>query len=353
MADRAFPRTAFVGGQEVGRVFVAGQEAEFVFGHGTQILPTLGAEIYGRTEPRTLTESDAFWFEFGFRMDHLLSGNAAAGWTDQGNYFRLEAEQSNDLVNWNMGKFIPSPAGAVVNNGDGTWTYWARSTVPIWWFNVIVDLQLTSNRYGKSITQISVGQIPLALAGYPYAMPADAARLQADLRTLGYAGATVTGTAAPISVGIKNHTQAGTETLQVTMSGSSVTAVRTNFGTLISLDYPYSMPAQRATLQADLRAAGRSGAVVMLYGDVWTITLPDRPAAAPLQRQSEVTFTPGDPYPAWDMFGTYLGEQPVNGFGGTSSNVRPGVGQTQLPEANRQFARLRISPGTRYDPFIS
>jgi hypothetical protein len=351
MADRAFPKAAFVKGSEVGRVFVAGQEAEFIFGRGTQILPTLGAEIYGRTEPRLVDETAAYHFELGFRMDHQLVGNAAAGWADSGNYFRIDLEQSTDLVNWSLGKFVPAPV-PVVNNGDGTWTYWSRSTQPIWYYNTIVDLTLTSNRYGKSITGLSIGQVPISLPGYPYAMPSQAATLQTHLRAAGYTGAVVSSVSQPLTVGAKNHTIDGVKALHITQSGSNVTMVRDNYGTNISLPgYPYAMPSQRATLQTDLRAAGESGAVVMLYGDEWTVFLPNRPAASNAQRQSNISITPDDPYPAWDMFGTYLGNQSAAAVGGTSGNVRASGGAA-LVESLRQFGRLKITAGTRYDPYL-
>lgn len=348
MADRAFPKTAYHQGEEVDRVFVAGQEAEFVFGMGTQILPNLGVEIWGSHEVRTITDVTAFWFEFGFKIDAVLDGNSAAGFTDAANYFRLECQQSTDLINWSLGKFIPSPAGSVIDNGDGTHTYWSRSTVPIWWFNVLADLTLTSNRYGKSITGLSIGNVPVSGLSYPYAMPSQAATLQTHLRAAGYTGALVSSVAAPLTVGIFNHTQSGKLPLAVTMSGTDVTLVKTNTGSNISLPYPYSMPSQRAALETDLRAAGQSGAVVMLYGDEWTIFLPDRPSASPLQRQFQATITPDDPYPAWDFFGTYLGFLPANLIDGTSGNIRPGGGAVQ-EEARRQFARLKITSGSRYN----
>ncbi len=339
-------------GQEVARVFHAGQEVNFAFGRGTLLFSKAAIEIYGRTECRTVVETDAYWFEFGFRIDTVLSGNSGAGFSDAGNYFRIECEQSTNLVNWSMGKFIPSPAGAVINNGDGTHTYWHRSTVPIWWFNILVDLTITSNRYGKSITGLSIGQVPVSLPAFPYAMPSQAANLQTHLRAAGYAGAVISSVTAPLSVEIKNHTVGGVSVLPATMSGASVTGVTTNGGASIPLPgYPYAMPAQQAALQAALQAAGQSGAVVRLYGDEWTILLPDRPAAAPLQRLSAVTITPDDPYPAWDKFETYLGYQSAAAASGTSGNVRLGLGGDVAAEAVKQFARLKISAGTRYDPY--
>lgn len=349
MADYLKGRESRTQGVEVDRVFVGGNEAEMIFAKGTQIFPNLPVAIWGSHDYRTIADAEAFWFEFAFKIDAVLTGNSATGFTDAGNYFRIDCEQSTDLVNWSLGKFIPSPVGAVVNNGDGTYTYWHRTTVPIHYFNVLVDLTITSNRYGKSITGLSIGQVPISLPGYPYAVPSQAATLQADLRAAGYTGAVVSSVAAPISVGIKNHTNGATLPLGVTLSGSDVTLVKTNTGTNISLpSYPYSMPSQRAALQTDLRAAGQSGAVVMLYGDEWTIFLPDRPAASPVQRQNSVTITPDDPYPAWDMFGTYLGDQPANLINGTAGNVRPGGGAVKA-EALRQFARLKITSGSRYN----
>ena len=335
-------------GQEIDRVFHAGQEADFVFGRGTTMLAKLPAEIYGRTESRTVEDATALWFEFGFRMDVLLAGNGAAGYTDPGNYFRLECEQTEDLLNWSAGKFVPAPV-PVVDHGDGTWTYWSRALVPVWWFNVLADLTLTSTRYGKTITELSIGGVPVSLPGYPYSMPAQAATLQTHLRAAGYTGATVTSVTAALTVGIKNHTVGGAAPLSATLSGSSVTAVTTSAGASVPLPgYPYAMPAQRAALQTDLRAAGQSGAVVMLYGDEWTIFLPDRTSAAPRQRASIATITPDDPYPAWGIFGEYLGEQSAVTFTGTSGNIRPGGGGGVIPEAAKQFARLKITRGTRY-----
>jgi len=338
-------------GQVVDRVFHAGQEADFAFGRGTTMFSRVPVEIYGRTECRIVDAVDARWFEFGFRMDHSLSGNGAAGFTDAGNYFRLEIEQSEDLVNWSMGKFVPAPV-PVVALGGGVFEYWSRCLQPIWYYNIIVDLTITSNRYGKSITGLSIGGVPVTSGmSYPYAMPSQAATLQTHLRAAGYTGATVTSVTAPLTVGAINHTIDGRKTMSVTMSGSNVTMVRDNYGTNITsgMSYPYAMPSQRAALQTALRAAGQSGAVVMLYGDAWTLSLPDRPAASNLQRQSSISITPDDPYPSWDMFGTYLGNQSAAAVDGTSGNVRASGGAS-LVEALRQFARLKITRGTRYSP---
>lgn len=348
MSDFTTARETRTQGVTLERVFASGSEAAFVFGQGTQIFPNAPVPIYGTMTPRTVDETDARWFEVGFKIDATLSGNSAAGFTDSGDYLRIELQQSTDLATWAMGKFIPA-AIPVEDHGDGTRTYWSRSLVPVWWYNVITDLTTTVNRYAKSITGITIGGAPVSLPGYPYAMPASAATLQTHLRAAGYSGAVVSNVAAPLTVGIVNHQQAGRGTMPVTMSGTNVTMVQWQ-GSNISLPgYPYAMPAQHGALQTALRNAGFSGAVVSLYGDEWTIFLPDRPAANNSQRETTTTFTPDDPYPAWDFFGTYIGFQAANAQSGTSSNLRSGVGSSPLSEAASQFARLKISGGSRYN----
>ena len=129
MADYFPTRQTFAGGVELDRVFVGGQEAEFVFGQGTQLFPNLPVPIWGAMEGRMVLDDVARWYEVGFRTDAPLSGNAAAGYTDSGNYVRLELQQSEDLMSWAMGQFVPAPV-PTVDNGGGTWTHWARATRP-------------------------------------------------------------------------------------------------------------------------------------------------------------------------------------------------------------------------------
>jgi hypothetical protein len=295
---------------------------------------------------RMVNDSSGYWFEVGFESPVALLGNAADGWTDPDGNLRFRFQRSETLTAWDY-QWITCPTG-VETTPDG-FRYWARSPIPAWWYNVVCDLTLTSNRYGKSITGLSIGQVPISLPGYPYAMPSQAATLQTHLRAAGYTGAVVSSVSQPLTVGAKNHTIDGTKALHITQSGSNVTMVRDNYGTNITsgMSYPYSMPSQRASLQTALRAAGQSGAVVMLYGDEWTIFLPDRPAASPAQRQNLVTITPDDPYPAWDRFGTYLGNQSAAAVAGTSGNVRASGGGS-TPEANKQFGRMQVTPGPNY-----
>lgn len=160
---------------------------------------------------------------------------------------------------------------------------------------MLVDEVLVCDRYGKSITGITLFRSAVSLPNYPYAMPSQASALQTDLRAAGYTGATVSSTSAALTAEIYNHTVAGRRLLSVTHSGASVTAVTPYGASAISLpSYPYALPSQAATLQADLRTAGYSGAVVMLYKDPWTITLPNLSADAHT-REFFVEFTPDDP----------------------------------------------------------
>lgn len=293
---------------------------------------------------RVVEEVDARWFEIGFESPVLLDGDAETGWLTEEGYLRLRPQRSENLTEWDYNVTTIAPEAT----GDN-WIHWARFGKPIWYYNVISDLSLSCDRYGKSITEIRVGNVPISLPSYPYAMPSQAATLQTHLRSAGYTGAVVSNVTNAISVEINNHIQGAKLPYQVTLSGSNVTQVRDNYATPISLpSYPYAMPAARATLQADLRTAGHTGAVVKLYGDEWTIFLPDVPSTNPQDRAFQITFTPTDPFKVWDFFGTYLGELPDSTADGTHDNIRPGVGQPELFETARQFGRIEITPGPNY-----
>lgn len=291
-----------------------------------------------------VNDSDGQWFEVSFISPSLLTGSAATGWTwsNASHHLALRLEQSADLQTWRMDQFVDAAGSPATVTGG--YRYTARTVTPSRWNWVMTDLTLTSNRAGKSITGITVKNAAVSLPNYPYAMPAAAATLQADLRSAGYTGATVTSVSHDLNVIIKDHTVAGQILLQSTVSGGAVTQVRARSSgawTPISLpSYPYALPSAKATLQTHLRAAGYSGAVVNLIGDAWTITLPDILASA-TNRQISAEIDPGDPYPAWDFAGIYQGLVPATGTQGTSGNVRTPAGAPLLEYA-RQFARLRI-----------
>lgn len=209
MGDFILGRETRTQGVVADRVFVGGQEAEFIFGQGTQIFPNLPVEIWGRTYSRVVADAGEKWFEVGFSMDHLLAGNPAAGWTDQGNYFRLDYEWSPDLVNWSAGKFVNAPT-PIINNGDGTWQYWARALNPVDSAAKSGSIRISSgyeqelgnigaqNTSNNPFTALTIAGVTQSLGGFPYTMPTDAARMQADLRALGWTGATVEASSATV-----------------------------------------------------------------------------------------------------------------------------------------------------------
>lgn len=337
----------YKGNRRIKKPIVNGQPARMLLYQGRQIYPCRGVDPLDSLAYRFDDATDAKWFEVGFRSPEILTGNASAGWTDPRGYVRLELQSSADLQSWAMGQFVDCASTAIAN-ADGTFDYWSRCMIPHHWEAVLVDLTATSDRAGKSITGISVMLAAVALSGFPYAMPSDAARLQTDLRAAGYTGATVTSTSAALTATARNHTVDGNKSLLVIQSGSTVTSV-TSGGTSISLpSYPYTLPSARASLQADLRTAGLSGAVVMLHADSWEVTLPDR-AASGADREFSLTIDPGDPFKVWDFYGTYQGENPAATVDGTSGNVRNPSGSPLL-ERSSQFARMRIKRGARALP---
>lgn len=317
-----------------------GRQLSLLIHQNRQIYPGKRLDL-GPVPHRIVSAVEATWFEFAWSSNELLTGTAATGWTDARGLVTVTPKVSEDLATWTS-QVIDAP-GSPELQGDGSYLYWVRGTVPLYWEQTLCDFTLASNRYGKSVTSISLLGVAISLPGYPYALPAQKAALQADLRTAGYAGATVTSSTAAISVQVRNHISTGTATLQVTMSGANVTAVAPVNGTTISLPgYPYAMPSQQATLQAALRTAGYAGAVVMLFGDPWQIFIPDRLVTGNL-RPFNAEITPGDPYPGYDFFGAYVGIVPATGLVGTQINTRTPAG-LPLEERKKQFGRFGIAP---------
>lgn len=288
--------------------------------------------------PVTVMDSEAFWFEVEVTLPGDFSGNPVDGWTN--GTISLGLYWSEDLATWVDGGWIAAPGKTTETLGDGRKKHFARyEPTPIWWEDVMVDLTIESDRYGKSITAISVLGTAVSLPNYPYDMPSEAAQLQTDLRSAGYTGTVVSSVSGSLVAQARNYLSDGARKLVVTMSGSNVTAVAEIGGSTISLPgYPYSMPSQRATLQSALRTAGKTGAVVKLFGDSWTIMIPDRTASG-VMRPVDCTISPSDPYPAYDFYGNYQGEAPDNLVVGSSGNVRTPTGDP-LTEAKRAFARV-------------
>lgn len=282
------------------------------------------------------------WLEVELTFPAGWHGSAATGYSGPlqagGESARFGLQFSTDLAAWTAAGWEDSPGSAAETLGDGRRRFYARyAAAPKWYFSVLVDLTLTCDRYGKSITAVSVLGADVSLPGFPYAMPADAGDLQADLRAEGFTGAVVSTTSAALSVGISNHTPDGRQRLTPTLSGANVTGV-SFAGSAVSLPaFPYAMPGSRATLQTHLRSAGFDGAVVMLFDDPWSIFLPDLAAGA--MRPFSVTIDPGDPFPTWDFFGNYNGLSPATAANGEFGNVRTPTG-APLVEHGTGFARL-------------
>jgi len=285
-------------------------------------------------------DSTARWFELEIVMPDDFTGSPEDGWSN--GTINLALDYTTDLSTWETIDWVSTPGTTPESADTGKTRYFARASVPVMWFEVMLDLQIGSNRSGQSITEIHLFDTLISLPNYPYAMPADAAALEADLIAEGFTGATVSVTSAALSVTVRNHLSSGAFPYDVTMSGSSVTAVAPHGGSTISLpSYPYSMPSQESDLQADLRTAGVDGAVVRLYGDQWTIDIPDWLTSG-LSRSLVLFLDPGDPYPAYDLQGNYIGENPDNSVVGTFGNVRDPMGDPIREELQRAFAVMRI-----------
>ena len=282
----------------------------------------------------TVDDSVARWMEVSFRLPDWMTGDPVNGWFGPGIWVGLQ--WSGDLAAWETGGFYPAP-GKPPEKEAGGWIRWhARHCTPAVWFNAVVDLEIESSLYGNSITAITAPNGLISLS-YPYAMPGAAATLQSALRAAGWAGATVESTAGTLRCTIYNH-NVTPRVLTATMSGADVVDVAPSGTTeTVDLDYPYTMPAEKAALQADLRSAGWTYAVVRLFGDEWKIRLPNYESSG-TSRGWALEFSPGDPYAGWDFMGNYAGEVAGNGIAGTSGNVR--WGGVQRREAIRAFARL-------------
>lgn len=199
-------------------MFYVGEEMEFMFGKGSAFFAKSPVALYGMTRVRMVDDVGKKWFEFGFEIDMTgmgggMIGNSGAGWTDPGNYLRLEAQWSDDLVAWQLGKFWPAPV-PVVSLGADVYQYWGRAWHPqdaavktgaLFFSNNSNDTRV------NGFTSLVIAGVSVALGGFPYnmAIAGTAARLQADIRTAGFAGAVVTGTTAlnwTISIPSVNYT---------------------------------------------------------------------------------------------------------------------------------------------------
>lgn len=188
-------------GEQIAEIRYCGNDVEFLVGRGTTMFAKSAVSFDGVTRCREVMYiSGLSKLEFGFRIDAQLSGNAAAGWTDPGNYIRFQLQFSQDLVNWSFGKFLPADI-PVVDLGDGVFEYWGVSSKADDSAQKIGDLSVT-NTYGNPLangfTSIVIAGVAQNLPHFPYNMTVagTAAMLQADLVAAGFPGAVVLGSTA-------------------------------------------------------------------------------------------------------------------------------------------------------------
>lgn len=138
------------------------------------------------------------WFEVGFISPTLLAGDASVGWVNSDCRGRVWLEWSEDLVNWDTRKMVDC-ARTAIPDGEGNYEYWARSSLPQD-SQISIGQLLVGDTNGDArntpITALTILDVAQTLPNFPYTMPADSAQLQTDLRAAGWAGATVTATAA-------------------------------------------------------------------------------------------------------------------------------------------------------------
>lgn len=178
-------------------------------GNQVQWLLNAGHVVYARDQDaalgsvlayRIVTETNDKWFEVGIPMlasQPMESGNASAGFLWLNGFVRFHLEWSEDLINWHVGKFADSGTPqATVIDGENCLIYWARSiysvdskvkTGHMW---VEFSQSYSGNPLNNPLNALTINNIVRNIAG-SYTMPGDAAALQAKLRELGFADATV------------------------------------------------------------------------------------------------------------------------------------------------------------------
>lgn len=166
---------------------------------GRQAYPCIGKLKIGQLEYRITDDGLEKWFEVGFALDSIWTGNATTGWTDAAGFVKLDLERSENLTAWATGEFV-NCAGSPALVGTA-YAYWARSHFPVDSEEKIGVLTCESNggdARNNPFTSITINNIVQTLPHYPYTMPTDAAQLQADLRAAGWTGATVVATSATV-----------------------------------------------------------------------------------------------------------------------------------------------------------
>lgn len=304
-----------------------------------------------RTTAHVAEDSAGKWFEVEVTLPAAFDGNPADGWTGVIHPSHppatLGLRWSQDLVAWTpfLDGWESAPGTWPVSVDGGARKKWrARYRAgALIHKSALVDLRLTTTRAGKSVTAVNLLGTPLGLASYPYAMPADAAVLQADLRAAGVTGAVVSTTSGSWSAVIRNYSDpqgSSAYTFKATWSGADITEVRrAGNNALVSLpNYPYTMPADEAQLEADMVAAGWAYIQVTLHKDEWVVFAPDI-ATTGLERRFEFTVSPTDPIQMWTLFGGMMGIDSQSPLKAVAENIRVS-GSTENEAARLGFARL-------------
>jgi hypothetical protein len=208
------PSTLYQGGQNVLDLRTQGRQIDMLLTGGQVVFVRDSLATDGRVPwglAYRIVEDDEGngpekWFEVGIPVEasETLTGNPAAGWTYLHEFFGMELQWSEDLINWSYGKFGPvvgSPESATIN-GDEVLIYWGRSLHPqdssISTGQIVAELTARDDVRMSPITAIIINDTAQALPNFPYTMPGDAAQLQADLRGLGWTGATMEASAATV-----------------------------------------------------------------------------------------------------------------------------------------------------------
>jgi len=144
------------------------------------------------------------WFEVGIPVANTddWTGNASAGWTTLHGMFGLVLWWSEDLVHWAVGKYTSVGTTSDTIDGEACTVYWCRSMYPndSAITTAALVLQSGGSDYAGDIrnnplTALTInGVVQSSGFSFPYTMPDDAARLQADLRSAGFASAAVSAT---------------------------------------------------------------------------------------------------------------------------------------------------------------
>jgi hypothetical protein len=135
------------------------------------------------------------WYRVECQMPDDYEGDAATGWTN--GTLRVDLEWSVDLATWATGHCQASPEADVI--AGGKLTTWAESKHPqdcgILTSDQIIRWEAPANvvtwTLAQDIEWLRFQETNVDLPNFPYAMPGDAATLQADLRAAGFTGAEV------------------------------------------------------------------------------------------------------------------------------------------------------------------